>query len=82
MQRTTKDRAIDSIIGADGFMVITARNQPDGFVAVNVFQHGEEGISMSIASEMLYVARKMIFGNDGSEVERLETPESGGEEDS
>lgn len=79
MKTTSKDKAIDSIIGADGFIAITARNLGDDTVSISVFHHGDEAVSNSIANEMLYVVRKMLFGPDGNEVQRIETPESGGD---
>lgn len=67
MEKSKKDQAVDHLLGADAFACITVRKHGDGLAeAVTVYQ-GDERELMTVASEMLYWARSIIFGEDGGE---------------
>lgn len=65
MKRTSKDKAIDCLIGSDGFVCITGRLLSDGDVEINVTSHFlSEDMVHSLANELLYVVRSMIYGQE------------------
>ena len=64
---TKRDQAVDNLLGSDSFACITVRRHSEGTVeAVTIYQ-GDERELQAVASEMLYWARRIIFGEDGGE---------------
>lgn len=66
---TLKDKAVDSILGADAFFCVTARRHDAEHVEVVVYTSGDEKMVPAMVDEMLHYSRFMLFGEREEEVE-------------
>lgn len=60
--QSTKDRAVDAILGSDAYFCVTARRHDSEHVEVRVFNGGDESMIPAMVEEMLHYSSLMLFG--------------------